>query len=505
MAALQEWLYPNANGAKNQVTSATLNVDYLKIDEPGAGIPGGPGTDDGSSSYNLWGGGAGPSVGEWCGYGVPFGAIGPDSIVSALKFFLVHYRSGGTSLAITPSLKINGTWYQHVSDIPQTAGAAWTDGGPLEWALNPATGLPWTSDDINGVSAYGVTEIRMEITSEVGVVANYYTTQIHLYVEYLPPKKTDDFDFVLAGGKFNDLDFVLAGGKFNDLDFVITGKPMTDLDFILEGKKPDEINFILAGTDRQANDLNFNLIGSVALNNALDFKLAGKIKNDFDFILAGKPADELAFVLYGAVITDQADRRLTLLDTLKLRSTGLFAQPRDLISLKLVYGDLTSSQVPCEPLDEAGTLFHVSDRPIMSINAVYADGSPVTYGYQAFTAYQDETGAAMAVVRFSNPQYDKKISVSCKGIINPTTGGLIENPADLIQDILLYVQNYIDDVIDEGSLAQFRIDCDTNEVRISCVLDEDATIKNVLDEIAYNIHARWLISDGKSVMRLRWL
>jgi hypothetical protein len=310
----------------------------------------------------------------------------------------------------------------------------------------------------------------------------------------LESKKQEEQDVVLQGKIFEDLSSVLAGFVTlnNALDVILQGKTKDELDVILEGKKTDELDVILKGTTKDF--LNVILQGTANINNnlwivlkgiannydQLDAILKGKTFDDQNVITSGKGFNETDIILSGSDIIEYASKRLTLLDKIKLRSTAVYTAPRSLHALKLVYGDFSTTEIICKPLDEYGTIFHISDRGIMS--------------------------KAIACVVFDNPQYNKVVTVSCKGIVDDRDGSLIENPANLIRDLFLNVQDYIDDVIDTRSLSIFYADCMKEEIKIACILDDaDETIKSFLDRLAYNIHSRWLISDGKSVMKLRWL
>lgn len=203
-------------------------------------------------------------------------------------------------------------------------------------------------------------------------------------------------------------------------------------------------------------------------------------------------------------------KRLTLLDTINLRTTAVYRNPRGISPLNIVYGDLSNSRIPCTPIDKEGMIWHASDRPMQSITKVFAGDQEKTSGFSAFTAYQDETGQSIACVVFNSPQFDKPISVAGKGTIKLDTstssaGELIENPADLIKDICLNVQGYDADSIDLAEIAHLYADCLKEEIKVAFILSDAITIKQLFDEQAQNIHAHWMISDGKSVMRLRWL
>jgi hypothetical protein len=197
-------------------------------------------------------------------------------------------------------------------------------------------------------------------------------------------------------------------------------------------------------------------------------------------------------------------KRLTLLDTLTLRSTAVYKNPRRIATLKIIYGDLTNSFIPCEPLDKSGIIFHASDMPMQAITGVTVEGEPQSYGYRAMTAHQDETGRAIAAVIFDNPQYDKAVAISGKGVMKESTGELIENPADFISHFFLSVQGYDSGSLDSPELANFYSDCLGQGLKVAFVLeDAAATIKQLMDELALNLHAQACISDGRSVMRLK--
>lgn len=198
-------------------------------------------------------------------------------------------------------------------------------------------------------------------------------------------------------------------------------------------------------------------------------------------------------------------KRLTLLDTLNLRTTAVYRNPRGISPLNIVFGDLSNSRIPCTPIDKEGMIWHASDRPMQSITKVFAGDQEKTSGFSAFTAYQDETGQSIACVVFNSPQFGKPISVAGKGTMKLDTGELIENPADFIKDVCLNVQGYDADSIDLAEIARLYADCLKEEIKVAFLLSDTITIKQLFDELALNIHAHWMISDGKSVMRLRWL
>lgn len=199
----------------------------------------------------------------------------------------------------------------------------------------------------------------------------------------------------------------------------------------------------------------------------------------------------------------------TLLDTLKLRTTSVYSNPRDISVLSICIGDLSNSSFPCTAIDLDGYVHHASDFPMQSITQVCVDGEPKSAGFTAHTAWQDETGRSIACVIFDEPQYTKKVSVSGKGalkldITSASAGELIENPADVIRFVMRDIQGYDETVLDNTELARIYADCLKEEIKAAFLLNAQMkTVKEFFDALARNIHAHWLLSDKKAIMRLR--
>lgn len=195
-------------------------------------------------------------------------------------------------------------------------------------------------------------------------------------------------------------------------------------------------------------------------------------------------------------------KRLTLLDNLRLRRSSVYRNPKEVSFLSVVYGDFSDVFIPCTPIDKEGRIHHISDFPMQMISRVNVDDKPVSWGYKTCTAWQDETGRSIACVVFDSPQ-SGKVSVSGKGTIKSEDGSLIENPADFIQHLFFEIQGYDGSSIDASEISNFYTECLREEIRIAVFLSSDRSLKSILDELALNVHAHCLISDGKSAMKLR--
>ena len=319
-------------------------------------------------------------------------------------------------------------------------------------------------------------------------------------------------DAILHGLDTYDMerDAILRGYVDRDIerDFILEGQIESARDFILRGFDNIDRGFILSGESHLDDAVWFILRGLDARDSERDFIIRGLDGLGRDFIIPAMPNIEAAFIIRGdEILPAWKTKRLTLLDTLNLRTTAVYRNPRDISVLQIVCGDFMQSRIPCTPLDRDGYIHHVSDRPMQMIDKVYADNEPVAYGYRAHAAYQDETGQRISCVIFDNPQYDKKISVTGRGAFRTDSPAaeLIENPADLIRFLFLDVQGYDTSSIDLAELSRFYADGLAAEMKVAALLNDFRTIKAFLDELADNIHSQWMISDGKSVMRYRWL
>ncbi|MEW6485786.1 MAG: hypothetical protein AB1423_14435 [Pseudomonadota bacterium] len=281
-----------------------------------------------------------------------------------------------------------------------------------------------------------------------------------------------------------------------------------DISLILEGKTIDEQLLVLSGISGVSDQANLVFKGVVGVEDELDILLSGKTHDELGITLNSKSGDFLAIRVKTADAVTR--RRLTMLDTLNLRTTAVYRNPRSIEILSVVFGDFSQSRLPCIPLDAEGYLHHASDIPMQMISTVFVEDEPVSSGFRAYPAYQDETGRSIACVKFDNPQYDKKVSISGKGAIKldsrqGSAGELIENPADLIRYVFLNIQGYDEDSIDLMEISKLYADCLREGTKTAVRLSSRCMIKSFLDELAINIHGQWMILDGKSVMRLRWL
>ena len=280
-----------------------------------------------------------------------------------------------------------------------------------------------------------------------------------------------------------------------------TGIARDDQDFVVLGKTADEQNFVIQGTENLVDQQKFVIFSAETLNDDQNIVTIGKTADEQNIVILGKSVDQQNFIVLGE---EPYGRRLGLRDTLDLRDTSVYSEPRNISTLPLVFGDFSNSRIPCTALDVDGYLYHISDYAIHSIVEVQVDGEPMDYGFTAYTKYLDSTDTAISALVFDNPQYDANISVSCRGIIKQT-GELISNPSDFVRFILETVQGYDSRVIDEVGLNKFYSDSLNENIIIAIYVQDVVEIKTVFDELSKNLWSRWKIRDGSQNIAYRWL
>lgn len=172
---------------------------------------------------------------------------------------------------------------------------------------------------------------------------------------------------------------------------------------------------------------------------------------------------------------------LPLSDAVPLRSTAVwpkFAKPEP---LNVVYGRCT---VPVIQADQSRKFWLVADHPIGGVDAVYLDGKPA----QPFTFHNttDATGHPVALLELAAPlPANAALTVAARGKIHSDTGALIENPADVLLDILKMAGYPLED----ANLADFRTDC--AGLRIAGMLTAELTVRAQIAEIAESVGMLW--------------
>jgi hypothetical protein len=119
-----------------------------------------------------------------------------------------------------------------------------------------------------------------------------------------------------------------------------------------------------------------------------------------------------------------------LSDPLPLRaSTDLPSYRADAL-LPWVYGTVTLAPLAW---DEAGLEWLLADHPIAAVHRVTLEGAEID-GW-ALVQPLDATGHTVALLRLTSPAGTAP-AVSLSGRMHPTTGAVIQHPADIADDLL---------------------------------------------------------------------
>lgn len=170
-----------------------------------------------------------------------------------------------------------------------------------------------------------------------------------------------------------------------------------------------------------------------------------------------------------------------LSDRVPLRTTAAwpaFTKPE---SLPVVYGPCL---VPAVQFDRTRKYWLVADHAIAGIDTVYRDGkAEKTYAWRNTI---DSAGHVVALVELGEPlATTEALTARVRGKVHPTTGALLENPADVMQDIFRLAGH----VVADSAIAEFRADC--AGLTIAGRLVEAMTLRAQLAELAASVGMLW--------------
>lgn len=178
---------------------------------------------------------------------------------------------------------------------------------------------------------------------------------------------------------------------------------------------------------------------------------------------------------------------LLLHEPLPLRSTRMLGDFADDRPLAQRYGDLTRARFRCLRLSDVE--FFVADHPFTVTGVFVADER--TLAYEA-ALDRDDDGHTWTVVRFSAPvPPDAVVSATGRGKLDPVSGALIENPADIMADLLRLAGK-------SDAFPAMRAQAAAEGLRLAGSIDAATSIRAALDEVARSAGAMWI--PGASVL-----
>ena len=172
-----------------------------------------------------------------------------------------------------------------------------------------------------------------------------------------------------------------------------------------------------------------------------------------------------------------------------LRTSAAWASFSELVPLRVGYGRIT---ITPDQYDQERFFFFLLDHPVTGLS-VKRNGEP--YNNIAFHNQADETGRAISLLELGEAlAVDETLTVELLGRRHPDDGRLLENPGDVLYDLLANVAGYS---VDEERLIDFRAECDAqaHPIKITGIIDNhQPTLRSTIAEIMQSIGAMWALS-----------
>lgn len=168
-----------------------------------------------------------------------------------------------------------------------------------------------------------------------------------------------------------------------------------------------------------------------------------------------------------------------------LRTAAVWGRFAEVRAIPLVYGRVTLAPVQ---YDTERIRFCVADHAILrAIRVTRDDAETPAWRWQNTT---DPTGHAVALLELGEPLAEgERLAATVLGRIHPTLGTLIENPADVLWDLLANVAGA---PVTRGDVDDFRADCAKIGLSVGGVIDDpDKTLRSQIDELLAGIGAVW--------------
>jgi hypothetical protein len=130
----------------------------------------------------------------------------------------------------------------------------------------------------------------------------------------------------------------------------------------------------------------------------------------------------------------------------------------------------------------------VSDYPVQGMDAVRVDDA-ATAAFRWWNG-DDATGRAVAFLELGQALPDgARLAADVRGLPDPETGGLLENPADVARWILA---TYAGRAVARSAMDLFRTECWNAGLRVGgAIMDADQTIRACIDGLMRSVGAVW--------------
>lgn len=170
-----------------------------------------------------------------------------------------------------------------------------------------------------------------------------------------------------------------------------------------------------------------------------------------------------------------------LSELLPLKKTSALGPYKQDAIIPWAYGDLSNS--PTKLVWLTGNTYVAAAWPCQAVVGVQIDRQE-TAGFNA-TILQDVRGNSYQAIELSAPAPDGSVvNATLKGKVSKRTGALMENPAEIIEDIHLQIGSVV-------NLSDFYNECNNDDLKIAGVIDSEISARAAINEICESIGAIW--------------
>lgn len=182
-------------------------------------------------------------------------------------------------------------------------------------------------------------------------------------------------------------------------------------------------------------------------------------------------------------LTLEAGLDRPLSDNLPLRTSAVWGGWRDVRVLPWAWGSVTLA--PIQYSDDQ-RVYLLADHPIAGVDEVQRDDVP-TLAYDWRNGV-DSTGRAVAFLELAQPLADgERLAVTLRGRMHPSTGTLLQTPAEILYDLLA---NLAKAPVQWPDLDDYRTE--TAHLRLGGVLADNAiTIRAAVDQLMQSAGGAW--------------
>jgi hypothetical protein len=172
-----------------------------------------------------------------------------------------------------------------------------------------------------------------------------------------------------------------------------------------------------------------------------------------------------------------------LYENINLRTSDVLGDFSDTFILEHRYGNLKKSKFRLGKISEV--LYFVADHPMLSVDTVQQSGQEIK-AWRWFTK-ADKSGITSTYVELAQPpeRSDSIITASGQGKLSKKTGLLIENPAEIIEDVVS---------LNGKSLyfSLFREECERRGIKAAGSLDEIKSLRLYVKNIIESFGGLWV-------------